>query len=313
MKLGCMLINFNNGTGSRAWDCSKPPHTETPSPSDFLSRCLDTYFSTISTDCPLVVVDDGSTDDSIEILERYSDGITHFAKNTENIGLTPSMEIAAELLFREGCDVVCRFDGDIEFLTQGWDLRVLQYFLMNRRAGAVGAVQVTPCGGIWAHGDMIVHPDGHTHLFGPKSRTPENCQLSYGDGTHLGNVQCDSVMGSLAAFRTTAYKRVNGLRQEFNQLRGETEDLNLRLLLENFTCTSLGGVYVMHRASERADRCAVRDTDTNLDQSFTVWNNLWGFDKRNVNLTDVYEKWQGTPLARHLTISPSSEVLYLGP
>jgi glycosyltransferase involved in cell wall biosynthesis len=313
MKLGCMLINFNNGSGSRGWDCSNFKPTENPDPDDFLTLCFETYFNTISEDWPFVVVDDGSTDNSVEIIQRYRDRISHFVHNERNIGLTPSMEFAADILFEQGCDIICRFDGDIEFLTKGWDRRIIQHFVHNRRTAAVGGVQLTPYGGVWAAGDMVIHPNGYTHLLGHKGRDAMNLPLLYTGDCVIGDIDCDSVMGCLAAFRSSAYQRVDGLRTEFAQLRGETEDLNLRFLLEGYRCVCLGSVFFIHRHFESAGKKSVYDVGDMPKRSFAIWQKLWGFDKIKPDLKAIYERWEGTPLVRYLYKQPDGEVEYVGP
>ncbi|OVE82173.1 hypothetical protein BVY04_01950 [bacterium M21] len=308
-----MLVNFNNGTGSRAWDSTKEIRGKNPVPADFLTLCLDSYFATKWTDCPFVVVDDGSTDDSVELLERYSNRFTHFIKNGSNVGLTPSIDMAAELLLREGCDAICRFDGDIEFITPGWDQKILQHFLHNRRTGSVGAVQIAPFGGVLCHGDMMIHPKGYSHILGPADLRMENCKLFFTGDTAFGDIECDSVMGCLAAFRSTAFKRVNGMRKDFYGIRGQTEDINLRILLEGYQCVSLGSVVFIHRHCEYKKKVSRQDTTDKLQESLVLWKRLWGFDKGNIDLQAVYERWQGTPLTRNLLLNPDGQVQYVGP
>ena len=165
MKLGCMLVNFNNGTGARAVDCGTFPQIRKPDPDNFLDLCLDSYFRATVGDWPFVIVDDGSTDDSADIIDKYSGRLARFIREKENLGLTRGMNKAAEILISEhGCDIICRFDADIEFLTRGWDLRFVQYFQQNRKVGAVGACQLLPYGAVWALGDMLIHPAGYTHI-----------------------------------------------------------------------------------------------------------------------------------------------------
>ena len=259
MKLGCMLVNFNNGTGSRVSDCGAFPQIRKPEPDNFLDLCLESYCRATVGDCPLVVLDDGSTDDSVDLLGKYSGRIARLVRENRNYGLNKGMNKAAEILISEyGCDIICRFDADIEFLTRGWDLRFIQYFQQNRKVGSVGACQLLPYGAIWALGDMLIHPFGYTHILNlHRPNTPDvTPPLTISQDLTLGNVECDSVMGCLAAFRSSAFTRVGGLRPELSELRGQTEDLNLRFLLEGYQCVALGGVQFIHRHMEHGRKNA---------------------------------------------------------
>lgn len=318
MKIGNMLITQNNGSGSRVKDYSTLPETPSPSPSNFLELCLESYFQTTAQSGPFIVVDDGSTDDSLEIIHRYAPRITRIIAKEKNCGLVRCMNEAADLLIGQyGCDAVCRFDADIEFLAPGWDIRFVRYFENNPRVAAVGGLQLLPFGAVWALGDMLIHPEGYTHILNWHNATtslehkPPPLMLS-GD-LALGNVECDSVMGCLAAFRASAYAEVGGQRAEFDGLRGETEDLNLRLLLAGHQCVALGGVPFIHRHWEYRQKTASYDAPEQVYRSLTQWKNIWGWDKIRPDLKDVYEKWQGTPLARNLLQTAAGEVIYIGP
>ncbi len=312
-----MLINHNNGTGSRVRDCSGGPAGKVPEVKDFLTLCLTSYFGSVQSDCPLVVVDDASTDDSAAIIGSHENRITRFIQYDDNRGLTQAMNETAELLIsRYNCDVICRFDGDMEFLTLGWDLAFLRYFERHQDAGAVGACQLSPYGAIWALGDMLVHPRGYVHILGCPTWATENPPppIFLSKDAVLGDVECDSVMGCLAAFRSEAFREVGGLRPEFSQLRGETEDLNLRLWLKGYRSVALGGVQFIHRHMEHQEKeSATYDQEDKVKESFYVWPKLWGWHKLKPDLSAIYAKWKGTMIARNLVQAVDGTVRYIGP
>ena len=267
---------------------------------------------------PFIVVDDGSKDDSVDIISNYDDRIDRFIRKDKNAGLTPAMTEAADILINDyGCDVICRFDADIEFITSGWDLRFLRCFDHNRKVAAVGACQVTPFGAVWALGDMLIHPKGYCHILGIQEN-PQNGSyqpsIMISGNQILPNVDCDSVMGCLAAFRANAYQRVGGLRDEFTELRGETEDLNLRLLLEGYQCQALGSVVFIHRHMEHQGKNSIYDSPEKDQRSLDVWETLWGWNKITPDLNKIYERWGNTALARHLFKNPQTTMTeYIGP
>ena len=318
MKLGNILVTLNNGSGSRAKDYSTLPETYTPCPNNFLEICLDSYLASTVLGAPLIVVDDGSSDDSLAILQRYAPRITKIIAKEQNEGLVNGMNEAADLLIHQyGCDAICRFDADIEFITPAWDLRFLHYFEHHPQAGALGACQLLPFGSIWALGDMLIHPEGYTHILNWHNaiKTMENKPppLMLSADLTLGNIECDSVMGCLAAFRADAYTQIGGQRSEFDGVRGQTEDLNLRLLLAGYQCMALGGIQFIHRHWEYRQKTASYDAPDKVYQSLAIWKELWGWDKIHPDLSAIYAKWQGTPLTRNLHKSPLGHVSYIGP
>ena len=312
MKLGCILVNYNNGSGTRLFDFSRGPSEEPAVPNDFLSLCLDSYFNSIWMDNHFIIVDDGSTDNNMEIINSYKDRVSEIIVNGSNIGLAPSMQMAASRLIDAGCDAICRFDADIEFLTAGWDFRFMKHFAEYPTSAAIGGCQILPHGAIWSMGDMIIHPRGYTHIMmDSPGRNVFETSVFLNENLILGNIECDSVMGCLAAFRSSAYQQVGGLRKEFEIVRGQTEDLNLRFLLEGYQCMALGGVAFIHRHSEHAPKTAI--TDKTANQSLQVWRDVWGWDKIKPDLNAIYEQWKGTRLTRHLVVDKEGAVSYIGP
>ena len=161
---------------------------------------------------------------------------------------------------------------------------------------------------------MLVHPAGYTHVLN-LHRPPLNCvgvPLAMSPNLTLGNVECDSVMGCLAAFRSAAFVRVGGLRAEFDELRGETEDLNLRLLLEGYQCVALGSVLFAHRHMEHDHKKATYDQEDKQRRSLTIWPELWGWEKMRPDMKAVHARWKGTLIARNLLETPNG-VEYIGP
>lgn len=318
MKIGNMLITRNNGTGSRVKDYSTLPEKTNPAPDNFLDLCLQSYFQSTALDAPFIVLDDGSTDDSLDILRNYEDRITRIIAKPRSEGLVRGMNEAADILIRQyGCDAICRFDADIEFLTPGWDVHFVRYFQTHPEAAALGACQLLPFGAIWALGDMLIHPCGYTHILNRhnpvKAIEKHPPPLMLTADISLGNVECDSVMGCLAAFRSSAYVQVGGQRTAFDFLRGETEDLNLRLLLAGHRCIALASIQFVHRHWEYDRKDAAYDDPRKVHRSLTCWQELWGWDKINPDLAAIYTKWQNTPLVRNLVKTQTGEVLYIGP
>ncbi|NQZ69927.1 MAG: glycosyltransferase [Lentisphaeria bacterium] len=313
MKLGSILVTHNNGSGSRRYDFSNGPSKEQANPDNFLTLCLESYRNTAECENEFIIVDDGSTDDSVDIIQRYSDLYSELIVNESNIGLSPSMMIAADRLIKNGCDVICRFDADIEFITQGWDTRLLNHFQHYPQTAAAGGCQLLPMHSIWACGDMMIHPRGYSHIL---LDTPTgkfyDASIKPNENLIIGNVECDSVMGCFAAFRSTAFRLVGGLREEFYQVRGQTEDLNLRFLLNDYQCMALGNILFYHRHFEHVGKNAFTDTSEKQDESLVLWKNIWGWEKLKPDLAEILQNYKGTRLCRHL-IEINGDVSYIGP
>ena len=99
----------------------------------YLREAIDSILSQTFTDFEFLIVDDGSTDNSLEIINSYSDSRIRLIRNSANLGISKSLNIG---LSESLGDYVARMDSDdislpnrlqeqIEFLNQNPDITVL--------------------------------------------------------------------------------------------------------------------------------------------------------------------------------------------
>ena len=75
----------------------------------YLKESLDSIFAQTISDFELIIVDDCSTDRTVEIIENYHDDRIRLIRNTENRGLTRNLNTALEYV--QGT-YIARMDGD---------------------------------------------------------------------------------------------------------------------------------------------------------------------------------------------------------
>lgn len=78
-------------------------------PEKYLREALDSILNQTYTNFEFIIVDDGSTDNSLSVIESYADSRIIVLKNDENIGLTKSLNKALEISKGE---YVARMDSD---------------------------------------------------------------------------------------------------------------------------------------------------------------------------------------------------------
>lgn len=98
----------------------------------YLREAIESVLGQTYSDFEFIIVDDGSTDDSVSIIESYDDKRIRLIRNAQNIGLTKSLNIAmkeckGEFIARMDSDDVCmpqRFEKQVEFLRKNQDVIV---------------------------------------------------------------------------------------------------------------------------------------------------------------------------------------------
>ena len=95
-------------------------------PVDYLRESIDSILNQTYSNIEVIIVDDGSTDDSVSVIESYTDERIKLVRNPENIGLTKSLNIAlrhckGEFVARMDSDDIClpeRFEKQVKFLKE---------------------------------------------------------------------------------------------------------------------------------------------------------------------------------------------------
>ena len=108
----------------------------------YLKESLDSIFAQTIQYFELIIVDDCSTDRTVEIIENYHDDRIRLIRNTENRGLTRNLNTALEYV--QGT-YIARMDGDdksrperfekqIAYLEQHPELMLQDAYVWRRRA-----------------------------------------------------------------------------------------------------------------------------------------------------------------------------------
>lgn len=75
----------------------------------FLAEAIDSILQQSFTDFELLILDDGSTDESAAIIRAYTDPRIRFYQHEKNLGITPTLNRGIGLA---ATDIVARMDGD---------------------------------------------------------------------------------------------------------------------------------------------------------------------------------------------------------
>jgi glycosyltransferase involved in cell wall biosynthesis len=75
----------------------------------FLREAMDSILQQTFSDFEFLIIDDGSTDASVEIVKSYTDPRIRFVKNEKNLGISPTLNKGIELATAE---LIARMDAD---------------------------------------------------------------------------------------------------------------------------------------------------------------------------------------------------------
>ena len=102
---------------------------------EFLAESIESILTQTFRDFEFLIIDDGSTDDSVEIINSYYDDRIRLVRNTENIGLTRSLNKGIRLSKGE---LVVRMDADDISMPDRLE-KLLHYMNSNPDVGVCGS------------------------------------------------------------------------------------------------------------------------------------------------------------------------------
>jgi glycosyltransferase involved in cell wall biosynthesis len=99
----------------------------------YLAECIDSVLNQTERDFEFLIIDDASTDNSLECIKSYKDPRIKIVENEENIGQVPSLNIGlkiarGEFIARLDQDDVClpnRLEEQADFLQKNSDISIL--------------------------------------------------------------------------------------------------------------------------------------------------------------------------------------------
>ena len=293
-RASVVIPNFNNGRASSRGGRH-----------DFLGALLGSLLATLSddpTDLEIVVADDGSTDDSLATAREWSrrrwpDGSPRAGRPFLRLIELPHGGVLSRvlnvLLAETSGEVVCRLDGDVVVDTPRWVARLVGILDAAPDVAVVTGLQRLPDGRVHAFGDAILSPLGYHHL-GQGARAEDLPEI----------LEVEHAMGCMHASRRAAVDAVGGYDEEI--LRGQTEDLAMRLNRAGWRALATRAVEFRHFHAERHWRANLADTGEGLARSLARFEAKWGFDRLAPDLEEVWRRHRGTPLvARAMLDGPT--------
>jgi GT2 family glycosyltransferase len=295
---------------------------------------LDLFFRTLERnttypDVEVVVVDDGSTDASLDILRRWRDS-RRFPEFTlverEHSGIIDTLN---EALGHVRGELIVRMDGDATVETPGWLERMIRlHDLDSGLVHAYGVNCVCP-EGFHDRGTRITEPVGRRTMHGNVERPAED-EAPPDDGP----VEVDGAIGCLQLFSTELARAIGGWDEGFAPVWFEDVDFTLEARRRGSKVFLLPEVRVLHRVGLRNPRTVnprrselallalnraigrfvpqfVKDRvsaaarlEPELDpekmalvrRHYGYWRAKWGFDMLNPDMDEVRRRYEGTEL-----------------
>jgi glycosyltransferase involved in cell wall biosynthesis len=220
-------------------------------------------------DFELIVVDDGSTDGSLEILRRWRDSgrfSGFLLLEREHGGVVDALNAGLEAATGE---LVVQLDADASIETPGWLERMVDFFVSDERIGVVTAKIVYDRGTINACGINVVGPAGlhdggteiseplgrrtyHFRVFRPREADCEKCKRI---------AEVDGGIGCCMMYRRSLALEAGGYDPGYAPVWFDDLDLTISIRRLGYKVFFFPDVRVLHQPGMRAkERLTPRQT-----------------------------------------------------
>jgi GT2 family glycosyltransferase len=199
-------------------------------------RALDTLLATTLDDVEIIVVDNGSTDDTPQALAGYADRV-RIVRLPENVGFVRGNNAGIEAA-DPASDIVL-VNNDLEFTQADWLVRLRRCAHADDRVGIVGCRLVDGDGAL-LHAGTRVHADGAGVQIASGRVERDVGQYAGGDRVVQG------VVFAVAYLRREVVDAIGALNEDYHTY-AEDSDYCLRAQAAGFLTVLCGAVTLVHR------------------------------------------------------------------
>ena len=227
---------------------------------DHIRQCIESIKVSTKVPYDLIVVDNGSSDSSLEYLRSLSD--IKLIENPENAGAPYARNQG--LALAEG-EYIAFLDNDT-VVTEGW----LECFIAYANA--------EPSVGVW--GPRSNYASGPQFVQNARYSNYEELQ-AFSRGWAAANVKNASYVGRLILFclfvKREVIQKIGGIDAAFGKWGWEDDDFGVRAQIAGYRLGIAHEIYIHHTGSQTAQTANI-DYDALLQENWQVFRKKWNVD-----------------------------------
>ena len=201
---------------------------------DVIENCLQSALSQSYAQCEIILVDNGSTDDSPEIIQKYKDKI-QIIKNKKNLGFAQGVNIGIQ---HSKGEFIALLNSDA-VADAAWIEKMVQAIKTSSAGMVASKIFLADQYGVLDNTGLVLSPDG-------QNRARGRLQKDQGQYDKKKEALCPS--GCAGLYRQSMLEEIHYLDEKFFAY-GEDLDIGLRGRIQGYTCVYEPSAIVYHKLS----------------------------------------------------------------
>ena len=257
---------------------------------EILEKCLNSLFvNTAASDCNVVVVDNGSVDGSVKMLqERFPQ--VKLIRNTQNAGFSRANNQGIRFALERGTKYILLLNNDVEITSRRWLEEFSGVMESDSKIGIVGCKLLYPDG-------KIQHAGGVINLRVPYDRGEGTKDIDQYDKVEF----VDYVTGAALMIKSEVIRKIGLLDEGFTPVYFEDTDWCVRAKLYGYKVAYAPAPTLIHHCGSSSNRLG------STKKRFYSRRNFVRFVLLNYQLTDILKRivlFESKEFIRCLVVHP---------
>jgi hypothetical protein len=238
---------------------------------EILERCLNSLLETNYPNFKIVVVDNGSTDNSVKIIHKYFKGKVDLIVNKKNLGFSKGMNIGIKYALKEyNPEFIGLLNNDLFFHDKKWLVKIIDVMENNTSIAIASPTLIFPNGELQQVGKEKIKSDllSLVRLFTPLLEKEYN---------HLSKsqvlIEVDVLFGPCVIIRRGILDKVGLLDERYTPFLFEDVEYSLRIKKHGYKSVIVRNSKVIHLVSYTMRKILKNDKEKDLYKTYVFARN----------------------------------------
>ena len=239
---------------------------------EIIKGCLDSLLKTKYPNFRVVVVDNASTDKSVEIVKKHFRNKVDLIINKENLGFPKGMNVGIRYILKKyKPKYIGLLNNDLLFPDKFWLLKIVKVMEKDKRIGVASPIYIYPDGKIQKVGEKF--GNNLASMIKILAALPERKHIRKPTGIK----EVDVFLGAAPIIRKDVIEKVGLLDERYSPFLVEDVEYSFRIRKFGYRCVTVCNASIIHLSSYSIRRLSKGDIKKDLFRLYVATRNAFLF------------------------------------